>query len=55
MQQSSNGTVFAVRYKATVSSDSGAFGGNQTESLASDYTIACTVMAPAAYYFDVST
>jgi cysteine-rich repeat protein len=55
VQQSSNGTVFAIRYKATVSSDSGAFGGDKTESLTSDYTISFTVTAPGAYYFDVAT
>ncbi len=54
-QQSSSGTAFAVRYRATVSSDSGAFGGDKTESLTSDYTIAFTVTAPGAYFFDVST
>jgi hypothetical protein len=55
VQLSSSGTAFAVRYKATVSSDSGAFGGNMTESLTSDYTISFTVTAPGAYYFDVGT
>ena len=43
VQQSSSGTAFAVRYKATVSSDSGAFGGDKTEALTSDYTISFTV------------
>jgi cysteine-rich repeat protein len=55
VQQSSNGTAFAIRYKATDSSDSGAFGGDKTESLTSDYTITVTVTAPGAYYFDVAT
>ncbi len=55
VQLSSSGTAFALRYKATVSSDSGAFGGNKTESLTSDYTISFTVTAPGAYYFDVAT
>ena len=55
VQLSSNGTAFAVRYKATDSSDSGAFGSDKTELLASDYTVSFTVTAPGAYYFDVST
>ena len=55
VQLSSSGSSFAVRYKATVSSDSGAFGANKTESLVSDYTITFTVTAPGAYYVDVAT
>jgi cysteine-rich repeat protein len=55
VQSSSSGTAFGVRYRATVSSDSGAFGANKTESLISDYTITFTVTAPGAYYIDVAT
>ena len=54
-QLSSTASSFAVRYKATVSSDSGAFGSDKTESLVSDYTITFTVTAPGAYYLDVAT
>jgi hypothetical protein len=38
-----------------VSCDSGAFGGARTESMSSDYTIAFSVTAPAAYYLDIDT
>ncbi len=55
VQLSSGSTSFQVRYKATDSSDSGAFGSNKTETLVADYTISFTVTAPGAYYFDVAT
>ncbi len=52
--QTTTSSQFKVRYASTASSDSGAFGGNVTETMTSDYTISFTVNAPGAYYIDVA-
>jgi hypothetical protein len=54
-QSGSTSTQFTVRYRSVVSSDSGAFGGDKTETLASDYTINFLVTAPGAYLLNVAT
>ena len=48
-------TSFSTRYIALVSADSGLFGAQRLETLASDYTITFTVSAPAAYTLTVAT
>jgi hypothetical protein len=53
--QSSSTTNFVVRYRSVVSSDSGAFGGDKTETLNSDYTINFVVSAAGAYILNVTT
>ncbi|MEO8602739.1 MAG: hypothetical protein ABI629_09195 [bacterium] len=54
-QVSSSGSVFEVRYASQLSCDSGAFGGNDTRTLASDYTITFNALATVGYYLDVAT
>ena len=53
--QSSSATSFATRYSATVDADSALGGGNKTETLATDYTLAFDVTAPGAYTLTVVT
>lgn len=52
---SATSAAFATRYKAVVTSDSGLFGAQRLETLASDYTIAFTVTTPGAYRVVVAT
>src|SRR5579875_2063166 len=53
--QSSSATSFATRYSATVDAASALGGGNKTETLATDYTLAFDVTAPGAYTLTVVT
>ncbi len=53
--QTSSPTSFATRYSATVDADSGLGGGNKTETLATDYTLAFDVTAPTTYTLTVVT
>lgn len=53
--QSSAQKTFQVRYSSTLSCDSGAFGGNDTRTMSSSYSISFTVTAPVGYLVDVDT